>query len=90
MFDEIKEMVGLLLKDPKAALVVGVGNATTGIAGYLDWIPQTDLAKVSMIFGIGITIPLIFSHWVRLCKDVYQLKVEKQKYFELHEAEANE
>ena len=82
MLEEIKETLGLLLKDPKSAIVAGAGNATTAMVGYLDWLPQSDLVKVSMILAFGVTTPLIFIHWVRLCKDVYELKNERRKWLD--------
>ena len=78
----MREILSLLMKDPKTVVILASGNATTGVAGLLDWIPQSDLSKISIILGIGVTIPLIFSHWFRACKDFYDVLERKREYNE--------
>lgn len=80
MLSIVRETLETLVQDPKSALIAGGANITAGTMTYLEWLPQTDLAKASIVVGMMVTIPLIFSHWLRLCSDVYSLKRERLEF----------
>lgn len=65
---KIKEYVQIaseIAQNPKVG--ASVGAATAAMGGFLDHLPEKDLAKIATLLGIVLTSMLIIIHGLKLC-----------------------
>lgn len=70
--------IAQVLASPKLGVTVSTMTAGTGLANWLDWIPD-DIGKLATLIGIGLSVVLIRVHLLTVKKLKMEMAVIAQK-----------